>query len=418
MQNDLLSRIFSGSQKFSVEEMETMTKFFFGAANQFEELCILVNERLVVMEVTNAFCTAMEVKRDNLIYRTLALCFNREQTNTLLNALQMHQENRWIELDPSSDIPYIFSVLHLESVGNSQYIISFKKQNIDRQKHFGSAELHKILEQIPLSIVITDLLGSIEYVNSQFEKATGYTAKEAIGKNPRILKSGEMAPEKYEHLWKLITTGKTWRGELHNRRKNGEYFWEMASITGLRNDEGKITNFIAVKEDITTRKIVYQQMLENEEQLRFMVEATGDVLYKFSHITMKFEYLNPAILKLTGYNEAEINRITLANIIQQVDVSEKQGADNEGYSARKVYGEKGDYRAEYLIQTKHGTLKWIEDHSFPWYNSEGELIGSVGILTDISERKTKDQELQRAKTEAESMNRLKSNFLANMSHEI
>ncbi len=115
-------------------------------------------------------------------------------------------------------------------------------------------QLYRAVEQSPVSIVITDTNGNIEYVNPKFVQATGYTREEALGQNPRVLKSGEFPAESYQQLWELISSGQEWHGEFHNKRKDGSFFWEFASISPITNDKGGITHFLAVKEDITDRK--------------------------------------------------------------------------------------------------------------------------------------------------------------------
>ena len=118
----------------------------------------------------------------------------------------------------------------------------------------SEATYRRLVEQSPASIVITDLKGDTEYVNPKFTAVTGYTSEEVLGKNPRILKSGEMTRDQYKVLWDTILAGNEWRGELHNKRKNGELYWEFASISPLKNAAGVTTHFLAVKEDITDRK--------------------------------------------------------------------------------------------------------------------------------------------------------------------
>ncbi|MFA7061039.1 MAG: PAS domain S-box protein [Pedobacter sp.] len=114
--------------------------------------------------------------------------------------------------------------------------------------------LSMAVDQSSSTIVMTDVDGTIEYVNRKFTDTSGYTAEEAIGKNPRILKSGELSPEIYTGLWKTISSGKTWNGEFHNRRKDDSLYWESASIAPLVDDRGTITGYLAVKDDITERK--------------------------------------------------------------------------------------------------------------------------------------------------------------------
>lgn len=122
--------------------------------------------------------------------------------------------------------------------------------------------LSRVVEQCPASIIITNAEGVIEYVNPHFTRTTGYSAGEAAGQNPRMLKSGRQGPEFYAHLWSEITGGREWYGEFHNRRKDGSLFWENASISPVRNDEGRITHFVSVKEDITARKETEERLLQ------------------------------------------------------------------------------------------------------------------------------------------------------------
>lgn len=118
-------------------------------------------------------------------------------------------------------------------------------------------ELNKLshaVEQSSSTVLITDAKGNIEYVNPRFTEITGYSFEESIGKTPSILKSGKTSPEIYKELWKTITSGNEWKGEFCNRKKNGELYWESVSISPVKNAEGIITNFIAVKEDITEQR--------------------------------------------------------------------------------------------------------------------------------------------------------------------
>lgn len=115
-------------------------------------------------------------------------------------------------------------------------------------------QMSRAVEQSPASIVITDRVGNIQYVNAYFEHATGYSRAEAMGQNPRILKSDLTPKETYAELWRVITAGGEWRGELCNRRKNGELYWEYAAISGMKDDNGEISHFVAVKEEISDRK--------------------------------------------------------------------------------------------------------------------------------------------------------------------
>ena len=114
--------------------------------------------------------------------------------------------------------------------------------------------LSRAVENSPATVIITDLKGTIEYVNKKFTTTTGYSFDEAIGQNPRILKSGKQAGDFYAQLWKTILAGNEWHGEIYNKKKNGEIFLEQVSISPIMGERGTISNFVAVKEDITDKR--------------------------------------------------------------------------------------------------------------------------------------------------------------------
>ncbi len=118
----------------------------------------------------------------------------------------------------------------------------------------NSTKLYKTLEHVPTSILITDRNGNIEYVNPAFCKVTGYSSGEVIGKTPRIVKSGKIPPKVYKELWSTILAGNEWKGQLINKKKNGELYEELTTIAPVKNKAGKITHFIATIEDITVIK--------------------------------------------------------------------------------------------------------------------------------------------------------------------
>ena len=126
-------------------------------------------------------------------------------------------------------------------------------------------KLYQAVEQSPVSIVITDPTGAIEYVNPVFTQLTGYPMDEVCGQNPRFLKGDKTTLEEYRHLWQTITAGGQWHGEFHNRRKNGTLYWENATISPIVDAQGRITHFLAVKEDITERKALESQLRQAQK---------------------------------------------------------------------------------------------------------------------------------------------------------
>ena len=137
------------------------------------------------------------------------------------------------------------------------------------------AKLSNAVEHSPVTVAITDRNGTIEYVNPKFTELSGYTFDEAIGQNPRVLKSGLMDQQVYVDLWKTIASGREWHGELCNKKKNGEIYWEMAFISPIFDKSGEITHFIGVKEDITQRKKIEENLRINEERMNFALSGAS-----------------------------------------------------------------------------------------------------------------------------------------------
>jgi PAS domain S-box-containing protein len=156
--------------------------------------------------------------------------------------------------------------------------ITGRKQNEEQLRKLSYA-----IEQSPVAIVITNIQGDIEYVNPKFCAMTGYTLEEVAGKNPRFLKSGQVPAETYKQLWNAIISGREWHGELHNKKKNGELYWEFASISPIKNKNGMVTHFLAVKEDITERKKVEFELQYAKIQAEYANIAKSEFLANISH---------------------------------------------------------------------------------------------------------------------------------------
>lgn len=147
-------------------------------------------------------------------------------------------------------VKYFVDITHRKQ---TEAALQQSRENLVQQNR-QLLRLTQAVEQSANAIVITDLEGIIQYVNPQFSRVTGYTREEAIGQHTRILKSGDQEASFYRDLWSKITAGGMWSGEFHNRRKDGTFYWERASIAPVFDEAGKIINFIAVKEDITQLK--------------------------------------------------------------------------------------------------------------------------------------------------------------------
>ena len=134
-------------------------------------------------------------------------------------------------------------------------------------------QLSMALEQSPISVVITNLQGQIEYVNEAFVRSTGYSRAEALGKNPRVLHSGDTPAQTYRELWAALAQGESWEGVFHNRRKNGSCYTEAAKIAPIRQPDGRITHYMASKEDITEKVRLKLELENHQEHLEDLVAS-------------------------------------------------------------------------------------------------------------------------------------------------
>jgi len=172
----------------------------------------------------------------------------------------------------------------LDESGTPQYLLGISEDITERRQAEESIrKLSQAIEQSPVSIVITDTEGSIEFVNAKFSQITGYTYAEAMGQNPRILKSGETPAEEYSQMWQTISSGGVWQGEFHNRKKSGELFWEQATIAPVRSVDNVITHYVAVKEDITEQKRLEDRMRQGQK-LEAVGQLAGGVAHDFNNM--------------------------------------------------------------------------------------------------------------------------------------
>ncbi len=186
--------------------------------------------------------------------------------------------------------------------------------------------LFHAVEQSPAVIAITDATGNIEYVNPRFTALTGYTLDMVRGQNSRILKSEHTPPAEYTRLWQTIAAGGEWRGELANRKRNGELFWESAAISPVRDDAGRITHFIKVAEDITERKRTEESLRKLESQLRRAqkTEALGELAGGIAHDFNNF--LGAVIINAQLARAASAADVQTAEYLDQAIAASRQAA--------------------------------------------------------------------------------------------
>ena len=302
-------------------------------------------------------------------------------------------------------------------------------RDITERKRIESELIKRSLavEQSPESIVITDLNGQIEYVNDAFVANTGYTAEEALGQNPRILKSGLTPPTTFDALWDCLQRGEVWQGELVNRRKNGEIYTELASISPIRQPDGRITHYLAVKSNVTEQKRLAEELDQYRHHLEELVEART---LELRHQTRSLQALIDNLPHLAWMKDYEgrfvaVNRLFAeakgrapSDIIGLTDYELWSNETAERYRTddAEVMAGRAQRTLEMPSVTNPGAI--YETFKAPIIDDTGEVLGTVGFARDISPQREMEAELARRAELAESAVRAKSAFLANMSHEI
>ena len=257
--------------------------------------------------------------------------------------------------------------LALEYTGGAYPVsLTMIGRDITEQRHTQEqyTKLARAVEQSPTVVTITDLNGVIEYVNPKFTALTGYTPDEIIGKTSNVLKSGETDPEEYRELWQTIRSGHEWRGEFHNRKKNGELYWESALISPVRSAEGEITHYVAVKEDITERKRLEAEVMQRNQELadNEVLAALGRMASMIAH-----DLRNP-----------------LSSVKMTLQILDKQTPFDDNISELVHIALD---RIQYLENVLNELLTYSrpEDLNLKWLSIDKLLDGAVGLTQKVIE---------------------------------
>lgn len=209
--------------------------------------------------------------------------------------------------------PFFFTTDQIQLLDRVMENVSFvlTAHESDRKRKEAEQQLlivNEAIEQSHSSVVITHVNGDIQYINPAFTKLTGYTPDEVISKNPRVLKTGHTSDAAYSELWKTITNGKVWKGEFLNKKKNGETYWEFATISPIVTKDGTITHFVAVKENITVRK-----KLEAEQQKLLSIIENSSAYMGTCDLAMQFTYGNQSLKNVLEIGNEDITQFNIAD---------------------------------------------------------------------------------------------------------
>ena len=258
-------------------------------------------------------------------------------------------------------------------------------------RRIGIAEragVDAVVEQAADSIVITGLDGTIQYVNPAFTAMTGYTREEAVGQHPSILKSGRQSDAFYQELWKTISSGQAWRGDLINRRKDGTFYAEEMQITPVEGTQGEIVSYVAIKRDVTAKKAAEGNLRESEERFRGVFEQAPFGMC-VCRLDGHFIQVNEALCRMLGYSEAELLNKAWTDIIHPGDL------DRSHKMMEPLLAHGGhSQESEKLYIHRTGTVMWARLRVSAVCDSSGSPAYLVAHVEDITERKRNAEALR------------------------
>ena len=239
------------------------------------------------------------------------------------------------------------------------------------------------------SIVITDNTGTILWTNQAFSQLTGYSSEEVLGKNPRVLKAGQHDDAFYSNMWATITSGNVWHGELINRRKDGSLYTEEMTITPVRIGNGEITHYIAIKQDITSRKIAEDRLRRAEEKYRSIFEDAVIGIFQTTPDGRPVS-VNRALARMQGYDSPEQLMAEVSNVGQQLFVDPKAMPE----LARLLEKDRALHSIEVEVYGKDGSKKWLSANVRAVSDANGKVVLHEGTVEDITKRKAAEERVQ------------------------
>jgi len=252
--------------------------------------------------------------------------------------------------------------------------IRIRKRNEHTLKKLSTAVRHS-----PSVIVITDVEGKIEYVNPKFTELTKYTLKEVRGENPRILNSGEQSQEFYKEMWETILAGNIWKGEVHNKKKTGELFWESVSISPIYNENNEITSFIKIAEDVTQQRSDLLKLKKSEESYRKLIATTSEGFWLID-TESKTTLVNESLCKMLGYTKEEMLGKTPFDFVDEKNlIIFKHQISQNSNNKQRIY--------EIQLQKKDGKNIDALFSATTMLDHEDKFQGSFAFVRNISEQK-------------------------------
>ncbi len=365
------------------------------------------NENKLIVEVNDRFCDFYGYRREEIIGQPL-IAISAEPEATLETLERVRQiglkvvHTRYHRRKDGGLMPVQTIYGRMVSEGREMVtgIVLDISERLESESKLRT--LSKAVENSPVTIMITDPRGLIEYVNPKFTSLTGYALDEVRGRKPGLLSSDRNRRELYDELWNAILAGRTWKGEFANRKKNGETYWESASISPILDPNGNVEHYVAVKEDITEAKFLADQNAHLSE----MVTRAVNEIYSFYPDTLRFEFVNRSALDNLGYTMEEMRSMDPLDL--KKDISHDRFHD---LLERLRSGKEAVVQFETTHLRRDGTKYPVEVH-LQLVGEEGEKR-FLAIIIDITYRKRMQEDLERLSEKAKVLGALTRHDIGN-----
>jgi PAS domain S-box-containing protein len=406
--------LFENQLNLKINELIIAKEVAQGKEEKFKKLAnlifegILISENGVAVECNRVFLKMFGYSTKEILGKsTINILYPEKYHKKIVeNSLKKHTPPYEIEgiRKDGTFFPVEIEARNID-LGNNKInrLVTFRDLSSRKKAQIENKKLITAIEQSANTVIITDIHGNIEYTNPKFTEVTGYTAAEAYGKNPRILNSGAQPKEFYTNLWQTISGGNIWKGQMKNITKSEKFYWEQVTITPIKDETGKITNYLAIKEDISNNKEDEEKLLKaieeiekSERKFRELFEKSGDAILIIKNGI--FTDCNQATLDLLGYKKFEdvlnFHPSKLSSKFQPDGLSSFGKAEAEIETAL----EKGTHRFEWWHTKSSKEIFPVEVLLTTIENEPNNKIIHC-VWRDITDRKNTEEQLQKQNEE-------------------
>jgi two-component system, sensor histidine kinase and response regulator len=376
--------------------LDTQEALLDSVVNSIPDLIFVKDLQGVYLACNTSFAESIGRKREEIIGADDTRLFDLETAGKfkrhdqkMISEETSFQGERWLTYpDGRRVLVDTLKTPFFDSQGRTIGVVGISHDITERKRREDDlTKLSKAVEQSPASVVITDPDGTIEYVNARFCEVTGYSAEEALGQNPRILKSDETPPSTYQDLWQTLTAGKEWTGELINIKKNGDRYWESVSISPITGSDGTAQFYLAVKQDITERKQMEAALVVESDRLQTIIDGVHSLVFVKDR--------DGRHLMVNAFFE-EVFKIRRSDVIGKTDLDlfpEEIAREIMTIDAAVMTSGKPAH-FEMSIPHHDGTEHIHLTEKFPLTDGDGNIYGMCGFATDITHQKDVERELE------------------------